>query len=58
MDISCLQHVLWRYLEDERELNSLMDEILQSALNRSLQKDLMEADVIDLIIDKSQLGTN
>lgn len=56
VDLSSLSHVLWKFVEDEKQLNSLIDEILQSALGRSLQKELMESDVIDLIIEKSQLA--
>ena len=55
MDLSCLQHILWRFIEDERQLSSLIDEILQSAMGRSIEKELMESDVIDLIIEKAQL---
>ena len=55
VDLSCLSHILWRFIEDERQLSSLIDEILQSAMNRSLEKELMESDVIELIIEKAQL---
>ena len=55
VDLSCLSHILWRFIEDERQLSSLVDEILQSAMNRSLEKELMESDVIELIIEKAQL---
>ena len=54
--MGCLNHVLWRYVTDERELSSLTDEILQSCLFRSIEKELMENDVISLIIEKAQLA--
>lgn len=55
VDMGCLNHVLWRFISDERELSSLTDEILQSCLYRSVSKELMENDVISLIIEKAQL---
>jgi len=54
--MGCLNHVLWRFISDERELSSLTDEILQSCLYRSVSKELMENDVISLIIEKAQLS--
>jgi len=56
VDMGCLNHVLWRFISDERELSSLTDEILQSCLYRSVSKELMENDVISLIIEKAQLS--
>ena len=56
VDIGTFNHVLWRYIIDERELTSLTDEILQSAISRSIEFELMENDVIALILEKAQLN--
>ncbi|CAG5082480.1 Oidioi.mRNA.OKI2018_I69.PAR.g10138.t1.cds [Oikopleura dioica] len=56
VDLSCLHHILWRYCEDESHMSTISDEILQSAALRALERELMEADVIDLIVEKAQLA--
>merc|ERR1711892_175791 len=56
VDMGCFNHVLWRYIIDERELTSLTDEILQSCISRALAFELMESDVIALILEKAQLN--
>jgi hypothetical protein len=37
-------------------MRTISDEILQSAALRALERELMEADVIDLIVEKAQLA--
>ena len=54
--MGCFNHVLWRFIIDERELTSLTDEILQSCISRALAFELMESDVIALILEKAQLN--
>ena len=56
VDLSCLHHILWRYCEDESHMSTISDEILQSAALRALERELMEADVIELIVEKAQLA--
>lgn len=56
MQVDChyLQLYLWRFVEDEALVQQLLDEVLTSALHRSLDQppQLMEASVVEVICDK------
>ena len=49
-----LQLYLWRFVEDEALVHHLLDEVLGSALHRSLEQppQLMEPSVVEVICDK------
>jgi len=56
MQVDChyLQLYLWRFVEDEALVHHLLDEVLGSALHRSLEQppQLMEPSVVEVICDK------
>ena len=56
MQVDChyLQLYLWRFVEDEAVVHHLLDEVLGSALHRSLEQppQLMEPSVVEVICDK------
>jgi len=56
MQVDChyLQLYLWRFVEDEAVVHHLLDEVLASALHRSLEQppQLMEPSVVEVICDK------
>ena len=57
MQVDChyLQLYLWRFVEDEAVVHHLLDEVLSSALHRSLEQPphLMEPSVVEMICDKN-----
>merc|ERR1719414_2312038 len=56
MQVDChyLQLYLWRFVDDEAIVHHLLDEVLSSALHRSLEQPpiLMEHSVVEMICDK------
>merc|ERR550519_3221985 len=54
MQVDChyLQLYLWRFVADEAVVQQLLEEVLVSALHRSLELVLMEASVVEVICDK------
>jgi len=54
MQVDChyLQLYLWRFVEDEAVVQQLLEEVLASALHRSLDLTLMEPSVVEVICDK------
>jgi len=56
MQVDChyLQLYLWRFVDDEAVVHHLLDEVLGSALHRSLEQppQLMEPSVVEVICDK------
>jgi len=57
MQVDChyLSLYLWRFVEDEAVVHHLLDEVLSSALHRSLDQppQMMEPSVVEMICDKS-----
>jgi len=57
MQVDChyLQLYLWRFVDDEAIVHHLLDEVLSSALHRSLEQPpiLMEHSVVEMICDKN-----
>uniref|UniRef100_A0A915JVH3 Vacuolar protein sorting-associated protein 51 homolog n=1 Tax=Romanomermis culicivorax TaxID=13658 RepID=A0A915JVH3_ROMCU len=53
MQVDCryLQTLLWRFVQDEKLVDTLLDEILSSTLNRCIEVQLMEPSVIELICE-------
>ena len=52
MDCHYLQLYLWRFVADEAVVQQLLEEVLASALHRSLDLTLMEPSVVEVICDK------
>ena len=52
VDCHYLQLYLWRFVEDEAVVQQLLEEVLASALHRSLDLTLMEPSVVEVICDK------
>lgn len=52
VDTHYLQLYLWRFLHDENLINSLLDDILGSAVHRCLDPVLMEPSVIEIICER------
>lgn len=54
MQVDChyLQLYLWRFVADEAVVQQLLEEVLASALHRSLDLTLMEPSVVEVICDK------
>ena len=54
VDCHYLQLYLWRFVEDEAVVYHLLDEIMSSALHRSLEQPpiLMEPSIVEVICDK------
>ena len=57
MQVDChyLQLFLWRFVEDEAVVHHLLDEVLSSALHRSMEQppQMMESSVVEMICDKN-----
>ncbi|EDO35264.1 predicted protein, partial [Nematostella vectensis] len=52
VDSHYLQLYLWRFVSDENLVHFLLDEVVNSAVNRCVDPELMEASVVDVICER------
>lgn len=52
MDTHYLQLYLWRFVSDENLVHVLLDEVVNSAVNRSVEAELMEPSIVEVICDR------
>lgn len=52
VDCHYLQMFLWRFVSDENIVNTLLDEVVSSAVHRCVESQLMDPSVVEVICDR------
>lgn len=52
VDSHYLQMLLWRFVSDENIVNTLLDEVVSSAVHRCVESQLMDPSIVEVICDR------